>query len=92
MKPSDKNLANAYIWLFKAGFDDRAVDVEGVPLVQSLAAALDATEREARYSGVRRSERVSRVENDNDSVTEDEVTERYERSELTRLLRVVECG
>jgi len=48
MKPADRNVALAHLWLFSAGMDSGAVDTSGEKLVTSLAKVFDRIERDTR--------------------------------------------
>jgi hypothetical protein len=48
MKPEQRHVSVAYLWLFSAGIDHVAVDTNGEKLVNSLATLLCKHERDGR--------------------------------------------
>ena len=78
MKVSNKNRATAYLWLFRAGFDEKAVDVDGKSLPESLAEVLESAERDGRHAALRSS--------GEHQIHEDEPTGRYQKFDLEKLL------
>jgi len=90
MKALRHHLAAAHIWLFRAGFDPKAVDVNGLPLTESLAFTFGQFERDGRREAM-----YQYLENAPSQrsgrhlilvAEEDEITGVYNRSELERLV------
>lgn len=82
---SQRLLATSYLWLFSANIDTEAVDTQGTPLPQSLAALLSDIEQAARREAMQKLGRSGEF-----SLSED--TGEYDLGQLEKLLASGENG